>query len=393
MRKLPILLASLMLLSCTACGDSDDDSKSGKSTSGNQISDDSAVLDGKYVQLYPLNGDVSVYLEDIDKGLEYAIESYANRGPHKLEFSGGNFSVSGQLVTKDYPVYSGTYTMSDGKIIFNYTDYSWEGTTVNINEDIPEPDMDIVRYQQNAEAIKGLPKDEQIARCNAEQLLLSKKNIQNALVKFNETGTYWDNVAPALVLDLYDETVTFDKSTQYRVYSFLPLFVYNAEGRRLSIKSVFTLYPVNDFICVPTYGFKLNGNYNKGDDFTVTFNILDTLKDDKYSLWYTQDWENHKESNGQTTAEKYMDIFKEQYGNLDDTTLKFSNGKWEWKNSEGKLINNGTYLESEEHEGLIAMCLNDKSKNIGHHPARYSPYFFYIDSAGTIWYPNWVKMD
>ena len=81
------------------------------------------------------------------------------------------------------------------------------------------------------------------------------------------------------------------------------------------------------------------------------------------------------------------------FGDLNDTKIEFSGGQWTWTNSEGELLNNGTYLEGSEHEGIIGMFIDDNSRKNDSIYKMLCPLLFYIDDDGTIWYPGFVKMN
>ena len=92
----------------------------------------------------------------------------------------------------------------------------------------------------------------------------------------NETGTYYQYVGNRI-----------DFSDRYIAYNILPLVVQNVFGSTKRDDTPVYLYPVDDLICVPTYGTELDGSYSYGKDFTIVYNAVDTYLEDSIpgTIW------------------------------------------------------------------------------------------------------------
>ena len=195
--------------------------------------------------------------------------------------------------------------------------------------------------------------------------------------KFNETGTFYN---------LVGNSINF--SDKIKDFNIMPLFVQNVTGNNKQEDVPVYLYRIDDLLCVPTYGFKLDGKYKAGKDFTVDYNALATYLDDEYSKYYLFGYDKEK-----SRADDLKEVLERQLGSTDDTKLEFSDGRWEWYSSDGELINDGVYQESSEYEGLIAMSITDDSVHCDADFKVLSPIFFYIDDSGSIWLPYMMKVD
>ena len=377
-RKITSMLASAALLACcVSCGDSGDGTEEKNDLSlGNPLAAQTSVLDGKYASVDPIDGNWTSYKTDIDSGLRYAVKSYLNSDIKPLEFSGRSFRMLGSFISKEWSSYSGTYTLNDGKIIFNYEKYHTENVDVDLNEEKPEFDNDIIIQKYKAEALKGLTKDEQTKRIKEEQTKRSISLLHEALQELNKTGTYFNKVSARIM-----------KSDKVNSPGILPIFSVRSPGIMKRRDTPFMLCPVDDFICVETYGMKLDGSYRKGKNFTVNFDPMAPYYDDAYSNYNLE-----PDSRGRND-EMYQTYLERFFAGSRDTTITFSNGKWTWKNGAGEIVNNGYYMESDEHPGLIGMFIGEDSAHNDKNYQMVCPLLFYIAGDGTIWYPNWVKMD
>ena len=394
--KFRICAAALALMMCAVSCGSSGESSGRNSQSAAAVMDDlpieesisshQVVLDGEYATVIPLDNKYDAYGSGLDSGLEYAVKSYRSKGLSSLKFSADRFEMlEDEIWDGEYYTYDGTYSVADGKIDFHYENFNYNGkVNVNIDDELPDYDESLVLSEDpfSEESLQGLSDEEKRQRVREENIKYEKKLSQDRMKLYNESGTYCNFVAPYMYR-------LFDKGVSYDVF---PLFIQRGKSKEV----VYKLYPFEDLICVPTYGIELISDFSSGEDFTVKFNMLDSCIDDPYSMWNIEDWEHMDiySASGEetkTTADDYKRLIRLLIGNLEDTTIEFSNGKWTWTNSEGELVNNGYYLESSKHEGLIGMFIDEKSK-------RYSKfvdmaYLFYIDSTGKIWYPNWVKMN
>lgn len=338
-----VLLASSILITFVSCGDKDSKSTSYKKPSG------------EYISLLALNGKrVTAVNEGIDSMIEESREYY--KDAEKLipfKFDGSSFEM---FDTRDiqFPRYFfGSFDYDNGKIKFKY-------------------EKQQVAKKDSTEMIAV--DEEQTNRIN--------KRIVEVMQNLNKTGSYFNIVGSA-----------FHMSDKLADYAVVPLFFANFKGIQKNPDVPVYLYSVDDFICVPTYGFKLDGNYSKGKDFKITFNPLATYLDDEYSVYHTEDYEHNTTHDGQLYSDWLKERLTNSFGDLDDTKLEFSDGEWNWYNSEGELLNNGIYDESSKYKGLISMAVTDDSKKNNTEYKIMSPLWFYIDGNGKIWYPNWVKIN
>ncbi|MBQ8349724.1 MAG: hypothetical protein IJY19_08805 [Ruminococcus sp.] len=193
---------------------------------------------------------------------------------------------------------------------------------------------------------------------------------------YSETGSYCKLVIPQMNLN--------DKFTSYNV---LPYIRWH-RGISLGITETMTLKSMGDLICTDTYGIDLKDVYKSGEDFTLEYNIMNTLKNDEFSPY------NGKKSD---FSDENMDSIEKnlliQY-NCDDlnTAFVFSDGEWNWYNADGELINNGKYSESDNYPGLILMYVDTDSKNTNELPS-YCMLALYIAEDGNIYYPAFAKVD
>lgn len=358
MRKLPILLASMMLLSCTACGDSDDDNGGRDSR-----------LNGEYCTIVPITGkkmteDISIddYLEEsrlINKEVPFKALSFDGSDFEMTEFKAG---------VKTTNVYKGSYKVKDGKIAFNYKTVTFgkEKKVYDVADGVPEFDNSIILNRTKV--------DEEVY--NAEVQKKIQATLVNHMLTFNESGTYYQYVG---------NRIDFSGNSYY-AYNILPMVVQNVVGVNKRDDIPVYLYPVDDLICVPTYGTKLDGSYKYGKDFTIVYNAMDTYLDDEYSRYYINGWDKDSEK-----TENMRSSIESQLGSTDDTKIEFSDGKWKWYNSAGELINDGIYKESKGHKGLIAMFLTEDSARPDEDFISLSPIFLYLDDSGKIWIPYMMK--
>ena len=137
---------------------------------------------------------------------------------------------------------------------------------------------------------------------------------------------------------------------------------------------------MDNLIYTDTFGYHLNGSYRPGEPFTITFDPIKTVETCVY----------YKLKDTENLSRIYKSAFQSESTN---TTIEFSDGKWEWKNNEGALINKGEYQESSEYKGLIA--LTTTSDSLAGNTNSYKtmmPLMFYL-SGDQIYYPCFIKED
>lgn len=357
--SLAVLLCTGLLLACES--KEENESASGKKEGGSSLSQiGNSTLE--YRPVYRVGVSKSVMLEDVDAGmresLDYIKEAEADGvetiGYLKLILSGDKFISDVLDRNYSWSYYDGTYSIEDDKIHFYYE-----------NKTVPDSDM-VVNINDD------YGDDER-----------SKKAILQEMQSMNETGTYIKTIAPSLAYN--------DKSIDYNVE---PFFINTISNNLEKYNVPVYLISKGDFLCVPTYGFELNGDYSFGNDFKINFNQQTSLIDDPASIYNI--YKNYE--NDEAKADEYLEKFEmrcePQFVNGEfDTTIEFSDGEWKWYNADGELINNGKYQESKDYKGIVSMYLTDDSKNCEKITKMLDPLLFYIADDGEIYYPGYVKMN
>lgn len=335
MKKKFLMLAIAASVGCcqlSGCGDSSskDDSDGSKS-------------DGNY---YSVNGvpiDKEDWTDDFDSALD-ALKSSDNYSCIVIEDD--TFTISNVSGNSIEQTYTGAVKISNSKIKFDYQKYA----AIN---------------QKGNEIIVGIDDEK-------EDLNRAERTYLQNMEALNESGTYIDIVKPALYC--------YDKMVDYGV---LPIFI--TSNMNVKRVSPVILECKDDFLCVDVYGMELNGKYKHGEDFTIDFNVLSPFTDDEYSYTNISEDDDYLEKMKQR-LEKYIFC-----GDDFDTTIEFSDGEWEWYNSDGDLINNGEYQESKKYKGLIEMYATENSEKYSRIYNEIAPLFFYIDNDGNIYYPGFIK--
>ena len=337
MRKLPILLASLMLLSCTACGDSDDDSKSGNTTV-------TSIAGGKYVHIYGAGIYALQWKEDIDGYIKN--NSVASSESYFVELNDGKAVIKFPIHAGEREMH-GSYKQNSDVLRFEYSE--------------------LIDYKDGEVTHKLSISDEGDSRY--------EKSAVKSMRSFNENGCF--------PLDIKEAGAGLGNG-----YNTLPNVTHrNANGEyKIKAEPSCDLKYEGDMLCIDVYGFELDGNYSSGKDFKVSQNWLRCMNDDVMG-----------HSNISTGDRSFKDIGDaigvEDASDADDynCTIEFSDGKWEWYNSQNELINNGIYEESQDYPGLIAMYLSNDSKN-RQKDGSYMPLTFYVN-GDDIYYPEYVKIN
>ena len=337
--------AAVLTGGLASCGSGDDDNDKGSSAGG-------AKLSGEYCTIVPLTGHKMSEDMSLDDYIEESRDYYAGVDFKQLDFDGSDFEMTeSQLGGRILKIYKGSCKVKDGKIVFNY-----ETTTVDNNGE-----------KEVYDVADGVPDDDGSKQARIQAGLVNK------MQTLNETGTYYQYVGNRI-----------DFSDRIIAYNILPMVVENVFGSIKSDDTPVYLYPVDDLICVPTYGTELDGSYSCGKDFTIVYNAMDTFLEDEYSRYNLSQNDNFRNN-----LKPYIE---EQLGSTGDTRIEFSGGKWKWYNSAGELINDGIYKESEEYKGLIAMFVTEESANPNEDFILLSPEFLYL-SGGEVWLPYMMKAE
>lgn len=360
LRKLAVLSAAAVLAGgIVSCGSKDDNA--GKDSR----------LSGTFCAIEPYNGRSMSENMSLDEYLDSSRDSYESLDFKELVFDGDSFEMSDKqsfAIRKKTTVYGGSYEVSDGKILFEYQtttiETGEEKKVYNLADGQPHYDQGIINHEKNASYEEWQAEmDKMIAAfCIAQ------------MEAFNKTGTFYTYAGNRI-----------DFNDKYIDYNILPMVVQNVIGTVKPEDIPVYLYPVDDLICVPAYGTELDGSYSYGQDFTIVYNALDTFLEDEYSRYYT--------SKNDALKNDLKTNIEKQLGSTDDTRIEFSGGKWKWYNSEGSLINDGIYKESEEYKGLIALFVTEESANPDGTAVSMSPEFLYLDSGRKIWVPYMMKAD
>ena len=337
--------AAVLTGGLASCGSGDDDNDKGSSAGG-------AKLSGEYCTIVSFMGRKMPDDISLDDYLEESRNDYAGVDFKQLDFDGSDFEMTeSQLGGRILKIYKGSCKVKDGKIVFNY-----KTTTVDNNGE-----------KEVYDVADGVPDDDGSKQARIQAGLVNK------MQTLNETGTYYQYVGNRI-----------DFSDRYIAYNILPMVVENVFGSIKSDDTPVYLYPVDDLICVPTYGTELDGSYSCGKDFTIVYNAMDTFLEDEYSRYNLSQNDNFRNN-----LKPYIE---EQLGSTGDTRIEFSGGKWKWYNSAGELINDGIYKESEEYKGLIAMFVTEESANPDEYYISMSPEFLYL-SGGEVWLPYMMKAE
>ena len=382
-----MLAGTALLTGAVSCG------KSSSSSSGGETNRTAPVneLSGDYLCLFnmtrpflPIDGDID---DHISSALEYNEE---NSEPfvkeRRLRFEEGNFRYSQVSSDPVSLVRSGTFSETDGKLSFSYeqleiTYKSGDTNTLDINDEPSSYDNNIVRGISDAS-------DEEYNREVRKKL---DSAYIDKLKELNSDGGYAERFSPDFCVE------PESKKSSDNMFNCMP-FIHSAVPRRASSDAFFgkrycPLYHFGDILGFETYGLNVSGEYVQGEDFVLDFDQLAVYEEDPFAQ--------HK--SGSREGVSLNDISKQIRSDYElnasggdiSSAVSFSDGRWEWKNSEGSLINNGTYQESEKYPGLVVMYTDSSSKHdensMGYQPG-YLTLFLYISDNGEIFYPYFAKI-
>lgn len=317
-------------------------------------------VDGTYVSINGLSSPAEALRDDVDGGIDDILDEAedAEDAATFISFDDGEFEMQ---YNTGQSTYYGKYRNEESALLFDYTEYAALSLADNSR-----------KYYHIDDDPDGNPAAEAIIE---------------RMEDFNDSGTYPMQCVPQIYV--------IDKNQDYGMY---PTFMMKGSlmGRLTEGDAVF-LKPMGKFLCVDTYGFKLDGKYKAGKDFEIVYNVYDTVYDDEYSLYSVLRTDND-------IVERKLDYYYElgfeqdDWDEDSDTTIEFSDGEWKWYNEEGHLINDGEYQESKDYPGLIMMTITEDSDRVDTDSGPWktysncAPLLFYIHD-GQIYYPAFVKAE
>ncbi len=206
-----------------------------------------------------------------------------------------------------------------------------------------------------------------------------KQHYTEQISKLNERGFYPATIAPQIYLADY---------TQFAPHRH-PVFLFRTRD------SWSILETHGDFLCVPSYGFTLDGAYKTGKDFAVNYVPEDSLRNDPYSEIYDQ-LESHTLS-AQPNAERLEQKLRSlcnRYGVDSPDALQFhltfSGGSWQMHDTNNTLITKGTYIESQNYPGFISMYQEFDDPELQQNSDDFYPLFLYIEND-IVYYPGFIR--
>ncbi|MBE6826512.1 MAG: hypothetical protein E7511_06490 [Ruminococcus sp.] len=310
--------------------------------------------EGLYVNLNGMGDFVQVYKNDVDAGIRAVLDEYdANKRSNHILLKDNLFSIA-TYRSSACAIYDGHYEINGGRVCFSYESYT------NGND----PNAQVIRIDE--------PKDDR-----------SWKAISERLLNMNEFGTYCEPCMP--------KVYGIDRFPVQGVY---PIMIERNVTRKAEEEDV-ALEHHGEFLCVETYGFELD-TYTKGEAFSITYNPERTILLDEYSRYNMEGWD---EAAIDKQLGRYCSFFGQDESAIgEDTTLEFSDGHWEWYNSDGGLINNGIYQESQDYPGFIMMSVEENSVAVDTDQEKATfthcmPLLFYIAEDGEIYYPAFVRAE
>ncbi|MBR3268988.1 MAG: hypothetical protein IKI58_09770 [Oscillospiraceae bacterium] len=328
-RFFALAAAVVLCAGMTGCGENGSGSK-GSTPSGTYTSINATAFSFGELRSTLNEGGLNKMLSQI-KTADYA---------ETIEFKSQKFTITPLHQAQGYRSYSGSFSVDDGEIHLKYssalvyTKAKGEYTVkASNNEDDP------VAYK---------------------------------LYDLGKSGGYYSNILPPV------EGIR--NSIDFKAY---PVSYFNVnEGGKMKLRCF------DELLCTDTYGYQLKDSYRYGKSFTVTFDPVKTMETCPYYFL-----SGTEKSQIEEQIEHRANFFRNAYkSDNTKTTIKFSNGKWEWKNSEGELINKGTYQESSKYKGLIA--LTTTSDSLAGRDVSYSsvmPLMFYL-TGKDIYYPCFIKV-
>ncbi len=317
-------------------------------------------VDGTYVSINGLSSPAEALRDDVDDAIDDILDEAedAEDAVTFISFDDGEFEMQYNV---GQSTYYGKYRIEESALLFDYTEYAALSRADNSR-----------KYYH----IDDDTDDDAAARA-----------VISVMEELNDTGTYPMQCVPQIYM--------IDKNQDYGMY---PTFMMKdtSMGRLAEDDAVF-LKPMGQFLCVDTYGCKLDGKYKTGKDFEIVYNPFNAAYDDECSRFAVRGMDN--DETDKILGYYYKIGFEQDDWDKDsDTTIEFSDGEWKWYNEEGHLINDGEYQESKDYPGLIMMTITEDSDRVDTDSGPWktysncAPLLFYIHD-GQIYYPAFVKAE
>ena len=292
-----------------------------------------------FTEYHRLNDEYFMSSADVDEGIEVlkanANEYYTETSPYFVKTlrlgDDGSFELWESLASGTEPenVYTGKYTVgADSTVEFEYKTLRRGSAAVPATAD-----------DDDGKAMQGM----------------------------NATGSYPDFISPPAACVQKDD-----------IYGQLPIM------RRLPLterpyaittgRYDMQLYKKGTLLCTSLCGVRLNGSYEQGSDFSLSFTPSAIYTEDplyKDGAFYSE--EQVKDSLAKVKAAVGAD---------GETEISFSDGKWVWT-AGGRTVAAGTYSESSKLEGFIRMKPDKQSS------AAMTTWFYITDDG--IYYPFMIE--
>lgn len=364
------------MVACASCGDKEKKNGGKLSTKGKS----------EYASIIPLDGEQQPIRESIDGGIKYSIQkaeefgkgTYDEYNPNVIKFSDDKFVMFNGMAGKAMAYYDGTFSIKDGTVKFSYENLiSWDNNgdidKINVDQEYEEADMDVINGE--SDKLDGLSLDEKKEMIKKEQEKFMIEARTDSMQKMNKTGACCRWAVPAM-----------NFNDKWNDYALMPFIRFVKIGSSINYDLPNTLKTVDKFLCTDTYGIELKGKYKRGKDFTLEYDLEDTMEEDEQSPFKS-------ESDPEELRDRIEERAEMNYGcDSLESTIEFSDGEWEWFNDNGDFLNNGKYEESKDYPGLIKMYIDEDSEKCPDYAMYTCPLLFYIDDDGEIYYPAFVKM-
>ena len=354
-----VLICFVLLFVCGCQKESGDNSSGFGNVAKKEKKQD---LEGKYLVLESMGGVDSSADDYIDKLFQAYKDTYdkpknANLDDYADIYAMGNmtgivFSPENKFVIYPYSnsgktvdTYTGEYRIIDNHIKFDYkSQVRYSGVPFLTLDKAPD---EIIEYKDGDELF------EKLKRLNT--------NADGSYPYYAGPRTYWcwsENLDYYFLYYIEDDRIPVPVGARY--VGTLYDENYNSDWKKQYFVAV------DDFLCTETTGMCLNGAYEPGKDFSISYDFTAVTDDNfKRSDILARDlrrgWPNDM-TNG-------------------ISTIHFTNNYWEWLDNEGDIIGKGTYTESQYYKGLIRYVSEEKKNSI----------FIYIDDNGQIWFPYMIK--